>query len=238
VTRFGAVLALLLPVAALGAEGPCRQALVLGLDVSGSVDGAEYRLQIDGVAAALAAPEVAEVLLAGPGHVRLAVFEWSGPAAQRVLLPWTEVGDAAALAQVVAVLHGRERERAEPSTALGAAMLTGARMLRAQEGACWQLTLDLSGDGTSNTGPRPGEIGPGDLPGGMVINALVIGAEGDAAGPRRLVEIGELVAYYRAEVLRGPGAFVEVALGFEAFEAAMRRKLVRELRPLAVGRAE
>ncbi|ROU00354.1 DUF1194 domain-containing protein [Histidinibacterium lentulum] len=233
------MLALLLPVAVLAeGAGPCRQALVLGLDVSGSVDGAEYRLQRDGVAAALTAPEVAEALFAGPGHVRLAVFEWSGPAAQRVLLPWTEIGDAEALAGAVAVLHGGVRQQSEPTTALGAAILTGARMLREQNGVCWQLTLDLSGDGKSNTGPRPGEIDPGALPGRMVVNGLVIGAEADVAGPRRLVEIGELVAYFRAEVLRGPGAFVEVALGFEEFEAAMRRKLVRELRPVAVGRAE
>ena len=31
----------------------CRQALALGLDVSGSVDACEYRLQIDGLAQAL-----------------------------------------------------------------------------------------------------------------------------------------------------------------------------------------
>ena len=36
----------------------CRQALALGLDVSGSVDAREYRLQLDGVAGALDDPAV------------------------------------------------------------------------------------------------------------------------------------------------------------------------------------
>ncbi|MCX8955594.1 DUF1194 domain-containing protein, partial [Ruegeria sp. NA] len=40
------------------AFGECRQALALGLDVSGSVDSREYRLQLDGLASALTRPEV------------------------------------------------------------------------------------------------------------------------------------------------------------------------------------
>ena len=40
-----------------GPAAACRQALALGLDVSGSVDAVEYRLQTAGLAAALMAPE-------------------------------------------------------------------------------------------------------------------------------------------------------------------------------------
>ena len=39
----------------------------------------------------------------------------------------------------------------------------------------------------------------------------------------------DLVAYYRAEVLRGPGAFVEIAEDYADFARAMRRKLLREV---------
>ncbi len=42
--------------------------------------------------------------------------------------------------------------------------------------------------------------------------------------------VAELSAHYRAEVIHGPGAFVEVARGYKDFEAAMRRKLLRESR--------
>ena len=49
----GAALGLAAPVQA---QEECRLALVLGLDVSASVDAAEYRLQVEGLAASLIPP--------------------------------------------------------------------------------------------------------------------------------------------------------------------------------------
>nr|WP_324170010.1 DUF1194 domain-containing protein [Ruegeria sp. NA] len=49
--------------------------------------------------------------------------------------------------------------------------------------------------------------------------------------------MGELSAYYSAWVILGPNAFVEVALGFEAYEEAMTRKLLRELDSLVLSDA-
>ena len=46
------------PRAGGAAAAECRLALSLGLDVSSSVDAREYRLQTEGLAAALIAPEV------------------------------------------------------------------------------------------------------------------------------------------------------------------------------------
>ncbi|KAA9009859.1 DUF1194 domain-containing protein [Histidinibacterium aquaticum] len=212
----------------------CRQALALGLDVSGSVDAQEYRMQLDGLAAALSNEEVSSALLEGSGTVRIAVYEWSGPRAHRILLPWTEIAGAADIAVAAGQLRATARVRSEPTTAIGAAMEMGGAML-SEQAACWQSTLDLSGDGKSNTGPRPQDVPEAALPPGTTVNGLVIGAEAEDAGRRRLVAIGELVAYYRAYVIRGPGSFVEVAMGFEDYEAAMTRKLLRELRSLAIG---
>jgi hypothetical protein len=45
------------------------------------------------------------------------------------------------------------------------------------------------------------------------------------------------MAFYRDQVIRGPGAFIEAANGFEDYENAMRRKLIREVTPLILGRA-
>jgi hypothetical protein len=44
------------------------------------------------------------------------------------------------------------------------------------------------------------------------------------------------MAFYRDQVIRGPGAFIEAANGFEDYENAMRRKLIREVTPLILGR--
>ena len=57
----------LLGLGAGPADAACRLALALGLDVSGSVDAAEYRLQLDGVAAALTDEDVQAALFAMPG---------------------------------------------------------------------------------------------------------------------------------------------------------------------------
>ena len=44
----------------------------------------------------------------------------------------------------------------------------------------------------------------------------------------------KLVAYFQSEVIRGADAFTEVALGFQEFEQAMIRKLLKELQGLSV----
>ncbi|MEZ5715665.1 MAG: DUF1194 domain-containing protein [Paracoccaceae bacterium] len=219
-----ALLALTLALAAPPAGAQCRQALALGLDVSGSVDSGEYALQRQGLARALTHPEVAAALLDRPdAPVELMVFEWSGPGASRSLLPWTAIDSPARLEAAATRIATAPRAALPPSTALGAAMRHGIAALAPRP--CRRRTLDLSGDGTSNTGPQPGPIRAEAEAAGITINALVIGA--DAAG---------LQAYFRAYVLAGPGAFTETASGFADYEAAMVRKLKRELQGLILSR--
>jgi Protein of unknown function (DUF1194) len=220
-----------LPLA--GAAAPCRQALALGLDVSGSVDSQEYRLQLDGLAGALTDPDVARAMVEGAGApVRLMVYEWSGPAHQRIIADWTAITDDETLNALAATLRATARAPAPPATALGAAVATGAGLLAGQS-ACWRQTLDISGDGMSNTGPRPQDLSTPALD-GITVNALVIDT-GDA-GTR--ADGADLVGYFEAYVIRGPGAFVERAAGFADYQRAMRRKLLRELEGLVVGGAD
>jgi len=44
-----------------------------------------------------------------------------------------------------------------------------------------------------------------------------------------------VLRHYREEVLRGPGAFLEVADGFEDFRRVMARKLFREINDIMLG---
>ncbi|MDF3348962.1 DUF1194 domain-containing protein [Sulfitobacter sp. KE34] len=216
------------------AEAACRQALALGLDVSGSVDAREYRLQMGGLAEALDDPRLRDALLAQPGdHVDLMVYEWSGSSDQRVILPWTSLRDAATLDDAITLLRSTERIAASPGTALGDAMQFGARQL-ATRSDCRKHTLDISGDGISNFGPRPRDIRDSLQntplgPQGLIINGLVIGAKYAGLDDDGQAEVGALASYYRAEVVLGPGAFVEKAEGFEDYARAMTQKLLREL---------
>ncbi|MFC6638739.1 DUF1194 domain-containing protein [Sulfitobacter sp. JBTF-M27] len=224
-----AALALLLLVSAAPALAECRQALALGLDVSGSVDAREYRLQMGGVAQALDSSEVREKLMAMPSApVHLMVFEWSGPGDQAIVVPWTAIDSETTLNAVIANLRQTERRDASPGTALGVAMSEGERYLR-QQAACWKRTLDISGDGKSNLGPRPRDVKERIAQSGITINALVIGVDNPSSGDIRQSEIGELSSYFDAEVIVGPDAFVQTAIGFADYARAMKEKLIREL---------
>lgn len=232
------LLALLLIVVTHPARAECRQALVLGLDVSGSVDLREYRLQLDGLIAALNDPIVVKTLLAMPSApIQLLVYEWSGPTDQTVLVPWTRIEDQDTLSHVSAALAVTARRGATPGTALGVAMSFGAMMLNQQQ-VCWKRTLDISGDGKSNLGPQPRHVKNAIAAQGITINALVIGRDAPAFADQTHTEIEDLTAYFRAEVIAGPDAFVQVASGFEDYATAMTQKLRRELEGLVIGRLQ
>ena len=219
----------------LSAEASCRLALAMALDVSGSVDETEYRLQMSGLAAALGDPDVEAALFAIPdAPVALAVYEWSSARYQRVVQDWVLIEDRAVLDTVRQHLVGWSREKAPEATGLGAALLFGKAILD-RGPACWSQTLDVSGDGKNNDWPEPRQVrADGSLP-EFRINALVVGRDPATDGPAALVDAEELSAYFRANVIQGADAFVEVALGFRDYAAAMRRKLLRELKAQPIG---
>ncbi|ABD54005.1 DUF1194 domain-containing protein [Jannaschia sp. CCS1] len=221
----GAAAAGLLAAAPVAAQDQCRLALQLGMDVSASVDQAEYRLQADGLAAALVDPIVTEAFLTGPGPVALSIFEWSGRFQQDVLVDWTMITSEADLLAIAERIAGRSRGSQDFPTALGYALGFAATRFR-EAPVCLFQTLDISGDGQNNDGfPPVAAFEHFDFD-GITVNGLAIG------GASREIE-----DYFAAEVIRGPGAFVEYALNHDHFAEAMRRKLERELRAMIFGGA-
>ncbi|WP_411911798.1 DUF1194 domain-containing protein, partial [Rhodovulum sulfidophilum] len=67
-------------------------------------------------------------------------------------------------------MHRTGRHPATRSIAISTALGWGERLL-AERGACWQATLDLNADGTSNDRPQPREVVIGEV----TVNALAIG---------------------------------------------------------------
>lgn len=214
-------------------QAACRLALALGLDVSGSVDAREYRLQFDGLAAALEDQGTRRALFDMPGAtVAVAIYQWGGPDQQEVLIGWVDLDSPARLRGVTQRLRAARQRFADPATGIGAAMLFGADLL-AKRPDCWRRTLDISGDGPSNAGPHPGAVLLQEPP-GLTINALVINPGGRDNVTKDLTNSRTLQDNYRAHVLRGPGAFAETAHDFADFRAAMTRKLQREVQPAAL----
>lgn len=227
---FGALaFALILPTVA---QAACRQALVLALDVSGSVNAREYAQQVAGLAAALDDPEVRELILDGAAApVELLVFEWSSRNHQFLIQPWTSLTDADVLDAAIARIRGYRKQRAGLKTAMGTALQFAGAAL-SEKAHCWRRTVDISADGKNNIGPAPREAYALPIFAGTTVNALVIGDP----HPERARDNDELQHYFRSEVIHGPGAFSMVANGYADYARAMKRKLVRELKVPEMGR--
>lgn len=224
----GAAIALAaLCAVAAGSVSACRLALVLALDVSSSVDADEDRLQRLGLAAALLDPEVQQAFLGGGDPVAVAIYEWSGRYNQITIQPWRLIRSEADLLIVSNRIASSRRAHDDFPTAVGYALGHAASILRDGPDCLFQ-TIDLSGDGINNEGFGPDEAYAHFPLAGVTVNGLVIDAD-DYEDPDRLI------GFYMDEVRQGPGSFVEVANGFEDFERAMRRKLLRELQSQMIG---
>jgi hypothetical protein len=212
-------LAALSPLAARAQD--CAVALVLGLDVSSSVDSREYALQMQGLAAAFRDLAVIETILTPPGAgIMATAFAWSGFQRQKVIIDWRWLGDRAAVEAFASALSTARRPDDAWPTALGRASGFAADMARTAPRPCARRVVDISGDGANNDGVSPGWYRERGYFDGITINGLVIaGATPDP------------VEYYREHVVHGPGAFVEVADSYNDYAPAILRKLLRELAP-------
>ncbi|KIN61663.1 Von Willebrand factor type A domain protein [Sulfitobacter noctilucae] len=200
----------------------CRLALLLGLDISSSVDPSEDALQRGGLRAALLSPTVQEAFFAIDMPVALAAFEWSGRYNQEVILDWTMVRNPDQLLGAADQIGLSKRSHAHFPTAIGNALEFGAQMM-ARGPDCLARTIDMAGDGENNEGPGPREIYAYGTFNGITVNALVITNAADFQTPHSLTQ------FFADEVVHGPGAFMVTANGFQDFERAMRLKLEREL---------
>lgn len=211
-------------------QGTCRQALLLGLDASLSVDPHEFTLQRVGLANALRNPEVADAIIGGSAsHVVFAVYDWSGTYDQRVILDWTVIDGYDTLRTIAAQIETADQMARVGKTALGASLVFAQDMLD-QQTQCATRTLDLSGDGENNDGVEPEFIRDQLAANGITVNGLVIEQGGDTAG-REDASAASLTRYYHRNVIAGPLAFTETIYGFDDYETAMKRKLLRELVP-------
>lgn len=219
---------MLIGLAAPAGAAECRLALLLGLDISSSVDAQEDALQRGGMVAALTAPEVVQAFFAVDAPVALGVFEWSGRYNQEVILDWTLIDSRAALVTAAETIAASKRSYNEFPTAMGEALIFAAEMM-ARGPSCLHRTVDVAGDGENNEGDGPQLAYADPVFDSITVNGLVVANAADFQTEDRLTQ------FYADQVLHGPSAFMVVADGFDDYERAMREKLERELGVAMIG---
>jgi Protein of unknown function (DUF1194) len=196
-------------------------ALIMAVDVSGSVDERRYRLQMDGIARALVDPVVVNVIVSGQNAAILfSIVTWADH--PRMALPWVRISNQGEAEIVAALVRGLPRE--------GGNFTCMARMLRHLAdkvvpqipAMATRVVVDVSGDGRDNCNPAESVAAIRDELSGAkrTINGLPI-LEGR--------EVDTLEAWYRQNVKSGPGSFVLPASGYEDFGRAIRQKFVTEI---------
>ena len=213
--------------------------LVLAADVSRSVDQPKFQLQRQGYAAAIADKRVLEAITAGR-HRRIAVcfVEWSGVSSQRLVIDWTLIDGADAAQKFGDQLLELPRSFAERTSISGGIDFAMGVLARSPYQAA-RRTIDVSGDGTNNSGRDVTFARDEALAAGVTINGLVILSERPLAwNPEHTNPPGGLPNYFRNNVIGGPGAFVMVAEDFNTFGQAIVKKLIAEIAdaglPLAI----
>lgn len=209
---------------------PVDLELVLAVDVSGSIDAEEMKLQRDGYVAALSHPDVVSAITRGVlGRIALAYVEWAGHEVRRVVVDWTLVTDAASAGAFAARLAAAPI-RSGVSTSISGAIDYILPMFGANGYDGTRRVIDISGDGPSNQGPLVTQARDRAEAAGVVINGLPI--LNDRPNALNFPNLPDLDLYYEGCVITGEGAFVVVANNFEAFGEAVRRKLILEIADL------
>lgn len=194
----------------------CDTALLLAIDVSGSIDRGEYALQISGLQDALRDPDVAGALL--EGQTALAVLHWSGQGQQALVVPWQRMLTPQALDRFTTTARTLPRAFQGSDTAVAEA-ITFALAQFAAVADCKRHIIDISGDGPENAGGNPALARSRAVAQNVTINAIAIEDMGQSA---------PITSFYKTWVIT-PAGFTITARGLDDYPRAIRAKLLREL---------
>jgi len=204
--------------------------LILAADVSRSIDDAEFDLQRKGYAAALTDERVLTAIRGRSGAaIGVSFIEWSGDEDQQVVVDWTEIRDEEDAGSIAAAILAAPRSfmgRTSISAAIDFAMARFASS-KWPEG---RHIIDISGDGTNNSGGPVTEARYQAIAQGVTINGLaIINDKPNLGYSAHTQPPGGLPLYYRQNVIGGPNAFLLVVQDFNSFADAMAQKLAKEI---------
>jgi len=220
---------LLLAAPAARAEEPKEVdlALALAIDISGSIDHEEARLQRQGYVQAFRDPVIVRAILGGAnGRIAVSYYEWSDSWVQKLLVDWVLLDSEQAIAAFAQRLEDAPISIAR-RTSISGAMRYAVPLFGRLPFDAARKVLDISGDGSNNDGGLVTLSRHEALAERIVINGLPI--MNDRPNPFGLPNEADLDRYYLACVTGGPRSFVEVAHSFEDFPRAVRKKLLQEV---------
>ena len=226
-----AVLSFLLLASTARAQQPVELELVLAIDVSSSVDAAEFRLQMHGLAEAFRHPSVVGAIeSAGDLGIAVTLVQWSGNRMHLTSVNWTLVRDAGTAAAFAGAID-RAPRLLKGFTGLGGAIRYSLKQIEDNAFEGRRKVIDISGDGTAS-GLRPdGERDRAVRRGATINGVAILNQDPD------LAELG-LRDYYAKHVIGGDNAFLMTARDFTDFGPVIRRKLIREITGPGLARLE
>jgi hypothetical protein len=213
--------------------------LITAIDVSGSVKAADERLELEGMAQAVADPMFLRAIQRGMhGRIGFVAFTWAN-GEFIPLVPWTRIGSQAEAAQVADRLRAArgmpmmgyampDPDVVRPwrlglATDVSAAMDYAIGVSAAAPFASHHQVINICANGIDNVGKGPAAVRDRALAQGLIINGLVLGNREDSE---------DIAAYFREHVQAGFGSFVIEARAFEDITKAMLAKFVVELAAL------
>lgn len=210
------------PMQATAASPDVDLELVLAVDMSGSMDMEEARVQRLGYLDALRHPDFINAIRGGYlGRIAISYFEWAGMVNEPSVLAWQIIKNAEDAETFAAKLEARPIGT-RSGTSISEAILFGANLIESSPYSGARRVLDISGDGPNNIGPPVASARADALARGIVINGLAI-----LIRPTDLSVT--LDRYYAECVVGGPGSFMVPVHEAEDFAAAVRQKLLLEV---------
>lgn len=199
--------------------------IVTGLDLSGSIEAPEARLQIDGIAMAIRSPQIVAAIQHGNhGRIGFALFVWADEN-YPVLTSWRLIGspeEALAVSQEL-VKQLRAIRASDIVVKLGAltdlsgAIDYGGEMLRAAPFKTNHHIINIISNGVDNVGEHAWLARDRATATGITINGVALGND------------QTIYHYFKREVIGGTGAFVLTANDPEHLVEVMARKFTSEI---------
>ena len=193
--------------------------LILAVDASGSVDQYRFELQRKGYANAFRNLQVLQAIQSGLRQsIAITMFQWTGPRLHVEVVPWMVIRDMTSAEAAARAIETAPRRLFGGGTSLSGAIDYAMTMFPRSPMIGDRRVIDVSGDGSNNSGRPPTLTRDDAVAAGVTINGLPILSLED-----------DLDAYYRDNVIGGVGSFLVAARKFEDFGDAIVKKLIAEI---------